>query len=302
MALQRLHNTEKRLKRMPEVGRAYSDCIKSYVQKGYVAKVPVSDHSNSKWFLPHFPVLRPDKDTTKTRIVFDAAAQVEGVSLNDKIYQGPKLQQDLFDVLLRFRRYPIAVVCDIEEMYLRIGITQPDKPYQRFLWRGMDESRSPDVYEFDRVVFGVNSSPFQAQFVLQQHARQYQSTFLVASETLLKSTYMDDSMDSVGTEEQGMTLYSELSSLLTKAGMHARKWLSNSPQVLEGIPSHDRKSEVDLDNGHLPSTKTLGVWWIADQDEFTFKENKPNDDMIYSKRNFLKKFAALFDLIGLLSP
>ena len=29
----------------------------------------------------------------------------------------------------------------------------------------------PDVYEFDRVVFGVNPSLFQAQFVLLQHAK-----------------------------------------------------------------------------------------------------------------------------------
>ena len=257
MALQRLKNTGKRLKMIPEVRRAYSDCIQRYVEKGYVAKVPASDHSNSKWFLPHFLVMRPDKDTTKTRIVFDAAAKVEGVSLNDKIYQGPN--RDLFDVLLRFRKYPIAVVCGIQEMYLRIGSTQSDKPYHRFLWREMDEGRSPDVYEFDRVVLGVNSSPFQAQFVLQQHARQYQSTFPVAAGTVLKSTYMDDSMDSVGTDEQGMTLYSELSTLLTKAGMHARKWLSNSQQVLKRIPLQDRKSEVDLDNDHLPSTKSLRV-------------------------------------------
>lgn len=203
MAFQRLENTEKRLKRTPEVGKAYTDCLERYIVKGYVVKVPADNHSNSKWFLPHFPVLRPDKDTTKTRIVFDAAAKFEGVALNDRIYQGPKLQRDLFDVLLRFRRYPIAVVCDIEEMYLRIGIAHADKPYHRFLWRGMDQSRSPDVYEFDRVVFGVNSSPFQAQFVLQQHARQYQCEFPKASETVLKSTYMDDSMDSVSNEEQG---------------------------------------------------------------------------------------------------
>ena len=145
MALQRLQKNEKRLKRIPEVSKAYSDCIQRYVKEGYVKKVPAADHSNTKWFLLHFPVLRPDKDTTKTRTVFDAAAKVEGVSLNDKIYQGPKIQRDSFDVLLRFRRYPIAVVCDIEEMYLRIGITESDKPYHRFLWRKMDESCSPGI-------------------------------------------------------------------------------------------------------------------------------------------------------------
>ena len=65
---------------------------------------------------------------------------------------------------------------------------------------------------------------------------------------------------------------------------------------------HDRKSEVDLDNEHLPSANTLGVWWLAEQDVFTFEENAPNDDMIFTKRNFLKKIATLFDPIGLLSP
>ena len=84
--------------------------------------------------------------------------------------------------------------------------------------------------------------------------------------------------------------------------MRARKWLSNSPNVIQQIPLRDRKCEVDLDTEHLPSAKTLGVWWLADQDVFTFKENAPEDNMKYTKRNFLKKIATLFDPIGLLAP
>ena len=259
MALNRLENTEKRLKRSPEISQAYSGCINKYIEKGYVRKLAENEHSATRWFLPHFPMLGPDKETTKTRIVFDAAAKFEEMSLNDQIYQGPKLQRELFDVLLRLRRLPIAIVCDIEEMYLRIGIADCDKPYHRFLWRKMDQSRSPDVYEFDRVVFGINLSPFQAQFVLRHHAQEFQRKFPMAAETILKSTYMDDSMDSVLSEEQGVRLYQELSSLLTHAGMHARKWLSNSYEVLHEIPIKDRKSEVYLDTEQLPSAKTPGV-------------------------------------------
>ena len=121
MALRRLENTEKWLKKSPDVAQAYNNCIEQYVQKGYVAKVQEQKRSTSRWYLPHFPVLRPDKDTTKVRIVFDASASYEGHSLNDLIHQGPKLQRELFDVLLRFRRQPVALVCDIAEMYLRIG-------------------------------------------------------------------------------------------------------------------------------------------------------------------------------------
>ena len=40
-----------------------------------------------------------DKTTTKVQIVFDCAAKCNGISLNDMIYAGPKLQQDLFNVL-----------------------------------------------------------------------------------------------------------------------------------------------------------------------------------------------------------
>ena len=134
------------------------------------------------------------------------SAKCHGVSLNDAIYMGPKLQQDLFNVLLRFRRFPVALVCDIAEMYLRIGISPEDQIYNRFLWRGFEHFRKPDVFEFDRVVFGLNSSPFQAQYVLRQHAKKFQGDFPIAVETILHSTYMDDSMDSVRNEERAIEL------------------------------------------------------------------------------------------------
>ena len=63
--------------------------------------------------------------------------------------------------------------------------------------------RQPDIYQFNRVVLGVNSSPFQAQFALQYYARQNIDEFPMSAETVLRSTYMYDSMDSISNEEQG---------------------------------------------------------------------------------------------------
>ena len=51
------------------------------------------------------------------------------------INQGPKLQRDLFNILIRFRERPVALVCDIAELYLGIEIKKEDRPYQRFFWR-----------------------------------------------------------------------------------------------------------------------------------------------------------------------
>ena len=127
IALRSLENTEKRLTRFPAIVTAYSDTINQYVEKGYIRQGDEHEKIDSKWYLPHFPVIRPDKETTKTRIVFDASAKCDEVSLNDVIHQDPKLQRELFDVRMRFRRFLVAVVCDIAEMYLQIGITSEDK-------------------------------------------------------------------------------------------------------------------------------------------------------------------------------
>ncbi|XP_061190177.1 uncharacterized protein LOC133198039 [Saccostrea echinata] len=208
MALQRLENTEKRLMRNKEVRDSYSNTIERYVEKGNIHKIDHNEEKSGTWYLPHFPVIRPDKTTTKTRIVFDASAKHDGVSLNDMIHCGPQLQNELFNVLLRFRRNSVALVCDIAEMYLRIKVPLEDRPYQRFLWHDMMLDARPDVYEFSSVVFGINSSPFQVQLVAQTHAEINRENYPMAAETVLKSTYMDDSMDSVSSEEDGIKLYS----------------------------------------------------------------------------------------------
>ena len=93
MALSRLRSTEKNLKKDDRVAEDYKKTIQAYVEKGYLRKVPLDEMlPNNVWYLPHFPVVRMDKTTTKVRIVFDCAAKCNGISLNDMIYAGPKLQ------------------------------------------------------------------------------------------------------------------------------------------------------------------------------------------------------------------
>ena len=211
MALQRLQSLERRLLKCPQTAAAYSGVIANYLEKGYIRKVETSEEEPiEKWYLPHFAVVKSDRVTTKTRVVFDASAKCGDISLNDMIYPGPKLQRELFDVLLRFRRYPVAIACDISEMYLRIKLHSEDKSCHRFLWRDLDSSKLPGVYEFTRLVFGINASPFLAQYVSQYHAMMFAQSHPRASETILKSTYMDDSMDSVLDEVEGIKLYKEL--------------------------------------------------------------------------------------------
>jgi hypothetical protein len=301
MAFERLKSTERKLNANADLKACYGDIINNYEKKGYISKLTESDLKNTQWTLPHFPVIRLDKETTKVRIVFDASAKHNSLSLNDVIHQGPKLQNDLFEVLLRFRRNAIAIICDIQEMYLQVELSPPDRLYHRFLWR--ESPKHPvETYEFNRLVFGVNASPFLAQYVTQLNANKFEEKYPLAAETVINCTYMDDSMNSVENEVKGIDLYNELTELWGKAGMCARKWLSNSTEVLNKIPVELRASQVNLSESELPTVKTLGLIWKSDSDEFTYSYTESRSDMKITKRSVLRRIAALYDPLGFLVP
>ena len=81
------------------------------------------------------------------------------------LYAGPKLQQDLVNVFVRFRGKPVGIACDIKEMYLQIEIEEPNRSHFRLLWRDLDPSRESDVFDCSRVVFRKISAPMESQFV-----------------------------------------------------------------------------------------------------------------------------------------
>ena len=49
----------------------------------------------------------------KVRVVFDAVAKFDGISLNDRLYQGPDLTNNLVGVLIRFREEQTEFTADV---------------------------------------------------------------------------------------------------------------------------------------------------------------------------------------------
>ena len=63
-------------------------------------------------------------------------------------------------------------------------------------------------------MFGKNSAPMESQYVAQEKARRNPDRYPLAAETVLKSTYMNDSIDSVKTTTKaGVELYHQLKAL-----------------------------------------------------------------------------------------
>ncbi len=303
LAKRRLKSTERKLAKDPEVAAAYQRVINEYLEKKYIRRVPPDEPKpECEWLLPHFPVVRPEKETTKVRIVFDGSATCEGKSLNTEALPGPKLQSDITDILIKFRKEPVALAGDISQMYHQLVLRPEDRPLHRFLWRNLDTSKEPEVYEFLRFIFGGCYCPFCAQYTWQQHAEDHRDEYPLAATAVKKNCYMDDLMPSVENISKAKDMRQQLTDLGDKANFHVRKWISNRREILKDIPERDRASEINLEKNELPVTKTLGVSWTATNDQFLFHYTPPSEEFQYTKRNVLRSTATIFDPMGFLAP
>ena len=126
-------------------------------------------------YLPHHAVIKNERDTTKTRIVFDASSKIgNNPSLNDCLHSVPCLLPLIFDILLRFRIGDVALVADIKQAFLNIEIDEGDRDFLRILWvENISEKDKMDVYRFLRVVFGVTSSLFLLGATIKSQVTKY---------------------------------------------------------------------------------------------------------------------------------
>lgn len=131
----RLHGLLRRLQQQPAILQEYDTIIRDQLAKGIIEVVTdPGDEGENVHYLPHHVVIRSDKNTTRVRIVYDASAKSSGPSLNDCLHTGPKFDQKILDILLRFRSHRVALTADIEKAFLMISVTEKDRDVLRFLW------------------------------------------------------------------------------------------------------------------------------------------------------------------------
>ncbi|GFV16858.1 DUF1758 domain-containing protein [Trichonephila clavipes] len=92
----------------------------------------------------------------------------------------------------------------------------------------------------------LSNAPFLAIRTLQQLAKDEKSRFLIASETLLYDTYMDDIVRGA----PDLQLQSQLKDILQSCAMNLHKWSSNSLELLNNSLSsdveHSFSTDIDL--------------------------------------------------------
>ncbi len=308
-ALARLHALEKsKAFRDPSIRNEYMNQIQDWLLSNFVEPVHTKQpHTDPAYYIPHMAVINMGKVSSKLRIVMDAAAAPHGRdALNKHIHKGPKLINELVEVLLRFRRDRVAVAADIEKMFHKISMPEQDRDFHRFLWRN-DASKEVLVYRWISHVFGNAGSPCIAISTVKTHAGLRKMQFPLAADALINSTLVDDSLVSLPDTGQAVELLRQLRALLAEMGMNIKKVVSNTPEVLQAIPKEEISPSLHLEDflptdDFLPVVKTLGVVYLSATDEYSFTLKKPEPTHRWTKRTLLQFEARLYDPHGLLLP
>ena len=115
LARQRRTNSSDYLVKKGTSLKEIDEKFQDQITKGYIEKIDLKKediYRKDSYFLSYFPVVNRTKDTSSLRIVFDAKAKDKsGSSLNGAIEKGPNRLNDLFAILLRFRRFQYAFTC-----------------------------------------------------------------------------------------------------------------------------------------------------------------------------------------------
>ncbi|XP_043243765.1 uncharacterized protein LOC122392683 [Amphibalanus amphitrite] len=303
----RLQALERKLERQPEVAEAYRKTIAQYLEDGHARKLTeemAKDADRRRWFLPHHAVLNPNKPR-KVRVVFDAAASYRGTSLNNQLLSGPDLLQSLPGVLLRFRERAVAVSGDIRQMYHQIRMAEVDQPAMSFLWRDLDVSRPPDVYQMCVAIFGARSSPAIANYVLGKCLEENwpeDMLDLAQNGDARRSFYMDDLLCSADDSTTALRLKEAVTHALAKGGFEITQWRSSDSAVLVGTAEDERgePGTVACPEPAGAMEKALGVAWEEQKDVLGFRLRDITTPM--TKRGLLSQAAAVFDPLGIAAP
>lgn len=278
IALHRFRQLERRFQRDPELKRKYSDAVAELMHANHMQ---LADRLPGPWcyHIPHHPVLK------KFRVVNDASCLTDrGISINEVQLIGEKLQDDLANLIMRFRCHRVAVTADIHKMW----------DLQRIFWRPTADSEIQE-YWLTVVTFGMASAPHCAVRAMIQGPRDGQARFPMGAAAIEHDFYMDDCLTGAHDEATARQLCQEIHALLRTCGFSLHRWRSNCRNI---VPSGDELQVGDtIELSESDDTTVLGLRWSPKSDEllFRFQPPTPLENSEATKRNVLSHIAKIFD-------
>ena len=295
-ALKRLENLHRKTfaNNLP-LEKQYYEIFQRYFKQGIVEVVPAWEikphhlYNFPVFYMPHRPIIK-EGASTKVRPVFDASAKTNtGVSLNDTVSSGPSLYPDLVQVIIRFRRWPIALSGDICQAFLQIQMNDVDTNAHRFLLYINDKLAH---CRFKRVPFGNTSSPFLLNAVIKYHLSLFPDSTVKGE--LMENLFVDNLLTGADTLEEAEDIYENACRILKSGGFTLDKWSSNNGKLTEMFTAQQVCNT---------SQKFLGLEWLMHEDNIKFQiYMNITECQTLTKRSVLSLISSIFDPLGIISP
>ena len=304
----RLKTLHSKLKKDPKLLNEYDNIINGQLESGVIEKADnIETKVGQVHYLPHRAVCKPNRVTTKTRIVFDASAKNQDKSLNDMLKSGPSLTTSLFGALLRFRCFNYAMLADLEKAFLQISIHPDHRDFIRFLWfENIHEHKNFDdltliKLRFCRVLFGLTSSPFLLQATLVEHINKLFDLYPELVKRILDSFHVDDFVSGTDNIDEGKRFFLLCKAHLKKGSLNLTKFQSNSVELENSI--YNETNEIKKIDANA-TTKVLGILWDKSNDviKFEFDSIYQNLKNSKTKREIIQSIASIYDPLGIINP
>ena len=305
----RLKNLLSKFKQDRELLASYDKIIRDQLLAGVLEHAPSHSIVGNTCYLPHKAVVKPDRETTKVRIVYDASAKAVGnISLNECLEPGPSLTTKLFQNLLCFRSNNVALSSDVEKSFLQIELHEEQRDLVRMLWfKNINQLDFDDFdnnelveYRLSRILFGVTSSPFLLTATIIHHMNKFKEVDPDFVTQFLKSLHVDDLNAGAKNDIETLKFFTKSKERLNEASFNLRKVNSNSMTLENLVREHYGDEAVSVN----PKLKVLGVNWDKSRDTFNYDFFDIRSKFMEhpTKREALHAIASIYDPLGLINP
>lgn len=299
MAQKRFYNLERRFAKDADLAKQYDMFISEYLKLKHM-ELASANAPGPKYYLPHHPVFKANSTTTKLRVVFDGSAKTQsGIALNDVLLKGPKVQPDIFHILLRFRSYQVAITADVEKMYRQVSVAPEDGDLQRILYRKSPADQLQE-YRLCTVTYGTKSASYLATRCQAEMERSTDNPKL--QQVITQDFYVDDLLSGGSSVDECYQIYNSLLTHLQPAGFSLRKWCSNSTDLIDKIPTACDDPTFVLKLTEEEMVTALGLTWQPATNSFRFALKPWHPPQNITKLTLLSDINSVYDPIGLIAP
>lgn len=293
VAMKRFFYLEKRFKKEPEHHEKYVEFMREYEKLGHMIEAK-DEPKGMTYYIPHHGI----NSSSSFKVVFDCSCKTnKGISLNDVQLKGQKLQRDLYDIILRSRRFEYGISVDVKKMYRQIRIIPEHWNLQRIFWR--EKSTDPiKEYYLVTVIYGQTSSPINAIMTMHEGANTMSKKYPRAVEFIKQDFYMDDGFSGAETESEAIKLAKELRIVFDTMAFSLDKWKSNSNELMTEMKGEEISMVIEEQN----QQSILGLKWHLKPDIFSYQKKDTMSKEKWTRRTVLGKVASLYDPIGHLEP